>query len=326
MNLKSLVLTAGTVLLTAGVSNAAIISNGTVSLGVDRFGQLNDGIGVEYIPTGNDGTISGCPCEGWGVADSVSGVNGWANNNFGGNSASTSLLSYVEDGTNALSKVLISDLTLGTGVFEVTHDYKPSDKTDNLYEVLVTVKNVTGVDRNFTYRRVMDWDIEPTAFSELVTIKGTSTTSLLKFSNNGGFSNPNPLIDADPTTGGLNSDLVTNIDFEDVGPVDHGTLFDFDFGILKAGESRSFNIYYGAAGNEEDALSAIGSEEIELYSLGQTSDGGVTGEPNTFIFGFKGVGGRPVVVDPNPKTTPEPSLAIALGLVALTAAKSKKFV
>ena len=41
----------------------------------------------------------------------------------------------------------------------VTHDYHPS-ANPNLYEVTVTVENISAVPVDLRYRRVMDWDID----------------------------------------------------------------------------------------------------------------------------------------------------------------------
>lgn len=101
-------------------------------------------------------------------------------------------------------------------------------------------------------------------------------------------------------------------DFVDAGPDDHGALFDFGFGIIEAGQSKTFTTFYGAAGNEADAKFALTQAGAEVYSLGQPSYdgrgwdpapyqgagrgsyGATTGEPNTFIFGFRSVGGAPI--------------------------------
>ena len=64
--------------------------------------------------------------------------------------------------------------------FRVTQNYHPSTKTPNLYEATVTIENIRGHALNdIRYRRVMDWDIEPTAFSEFVTIQGGNASELL---------------------------------------------------------------------------------------------------------------------------------------------------
>jgi hypothetical protein len=78
--------------------------------------------------------------------------------------------------------------------------------------------------------------------------------------------------------------------------LDQGSVFDFAFGNLEPGESRTFNIFYGAAGNLPEALDAIATISPDIYSIGQstTFDSGVSAPADdapTFLFAFKGVGG-----------------------------------
>jgi len=59
----------------------------------------------------------------------------------------------------------------------------------------VTIANSTASDlTDVRYVRVMDWDVPPTEFNEYVTIKGTTTTTLLELSHDDGFDTPNPLL------------------------------------------------------------------------------------------------------------------------------------
>ncbi|KAB8333511.1 PEP-CTERM sorting domain-containing protein [Scytonema tolypothrichoides VB-61278] len=142
----------------------------------------------------------------------------------------------------------------------------------------------------------MDWDIPPTTFNEYSTVK-TSGASNVLFTSDDGFANANPL--SGP------SNLGSTGEFADSGPRDHGALFDFGFGALAAGASRTFNIFYGAASDEAQALAALAAVGADkVYSLGQASvaDGASTGRPNTFIFGFSGVGEPPSEPVPEPLT------------------------
>jgi hypothetical protein len=73
-----------------------IINNGTVQLGVKDEGHLGvdggtlsaDGattvVGVRYMPTNGESTAQGCVCEGWGVADAVTGETATADEAAGG--------------------------------------------------------------------------------------------------------------------------------------------------------------------------------------------------------------------------------------------------
>ena len=174
------------VVLTAGIASAqAIINNGTIQMGVRSLGSLNTpggslsagapgpsttNVGLRYMPTNREATADGCLCEGWGVG--ISG--GVFNGNAGGANANTgdfglTSVSFTNTASTAVS-------TVSMGPLEITHDYRPSSVA-NLYEVKVTIRNTslsaagTGA-QGIRYRRVMDWDIEPTAFSEFVTLRG----------------------------------------------------------------------------------------------------------------------------------------------------------
>jgi hypothetical protein len=285
--------------LTFTLSASAIIDNGTIQLGVNSLGHLNvpgtepssqgvTEVGLRYLPTNAEGTAPGCLCEGWGAADAVTHVTGYASEAEG-----VSNLALV--GFTATDSTAVSTVEVGTSL-RVTHDYHPSTATSNLYEGEVTIENIGGDPVDARYRRAMDWDVEPTAFDEFVTINGGTSTALL-FSSDDGFAVPDPLA-------GESSILFTG-NATDSGPADHGSLFDFGFGQLDPGESVSFSIYYGAAGTELDAIAALGAAGAEVYSLGQpnTPDGPTLGTPNTFIFAFAGVGGTPVGPTPTPTPT-----------------------
>ena len=283
----------------------AVISNGTVALGVNDTAQLNydDGsrfVGVSYETTGNDGTRAGCECEGWGagVADPSGNFSGSADNDTTGPAGNNlDLVSFTSDASTAKSVVTIDDK------LRVTHEFAPSPATPNLYEIKVTVENIGAATLpDVRYTRLMDWDVEPTEFDEFVTIqRGTTPAPAgnLIYSNDDGFASPDPFDDHSPL-----DPVSENADYTDKGPDDHGALFDFSFGALAPGAKKEFSIFYGAAGTETAANAAISAAALELYSLGQPNGGEATGEPNTFIWGFKAVGGEPVI-PPTLTLTPE---------------------
>jgi hypothetical protein len=273
-----------------------VVTNGTVQLGVNREGHLNvpggppssdsgtTFVGLRYIPTGNEATAPGCLCEGWGVADAVSRVSGYANRAVDG-VVNMTVESFRADPDRTVSQVRIG------GTFRVTHDYHPS-ASQNLFEATVTIENISGSAVDARYRRVMDWDVEPTPFSEfvtVVTIEGSERAANVLFSSDDGFASANPLA-------GQTAILFTG-DAVDSGPDDHGALFDFGFGDLAPGEKVTFNIYYGAAGSEDEADAALQAVRAEVYSYGQpsTPDGPTLGKPSTFVFAFNKVGGVPAV-------------------------------
>jgi type IV pilus assembly protein PilY1 len=312
--------------------NTGSAATATIAIGVNPDGSLNTTVGsvsvnggghtgIAYkFPTGafEDATAPGCWCEGWGVSTSTTGgptTSGYANVSTDGGPHNLTLGSFTSSTTSISSAVSLTSLP----GLKVTQVYQTSTNAPGaLFRVAVTITNDTaGTLDNVRYVRVMDWDVPPTEFSEFVTIKGTATTTLLERSHDNGFNTANPL-------GGdaaLNPATV-GVDFTDVGPADHGAYFRFNFGSLAAGASYSFDIFYGAAGTEAGALAAITAEGLELYSLGQSRGGEVTGAPATFIFGFRGVGGVPIT----PTPTPEPgTLALlGLGLLGLGVTRRKK--
>ena len=128
------------------------ITNGTVLLGINCRGELvvtdeesGDDKGIEYVPTTNDSISPGCACEGWGVADETTEVSGYANQSAG--TSNVDIVSFVADADSAVSATKIGD------TFEVTHDFHPAAETPNLYEVAVSVKNISSAPTELRYRR-----------------------------------------------------------------------------------------------------------------------------------------------------------------------------
>jgi PKD repeat protein len=185
---------------------------------------------------------------------------------------------------------------------KVTHDFHPTTLTSYLYEVDVTIENISTTDvSDLRYTRTMDWDTDPTPFSEYVTIGGVgSVGSALLYADDNGFANPNPLLTRFGTAGNQS----------DNGPSDHGAHFDYGFGALAAGATQTFKIYYGAAPSEAAAGAALLAVGAQAFSYGQSSgtdDLGnpsqISGAPVTFIFAFSGIGGD-VVVPPSTNAAP----------------------
>jgi type IV pilus assembly protein PilY1 len=320
-NFAASLLAAACLIAAGGAQGAATIINtaGTLALGVNDLGHLNTGTGTVAVnssrtgiaykfPDGSfrDATSPGCFCEGWGV--SVNGTtSGFANEAAG--SGGLTLDTFASGATTATSNVHLTALPGLT----VEHAYSEADNAPSaLWKSVVTITNNTGADvTDVKYVRVMDWDVPLTEFSEFVTIIGTATTTLLEKSHRNGFDTSDPLGSGCDATGcGYGG---VDVDFVDSGPADHGAYFRFNFGTIADGDSYTFTIFYGATASERTALAAIAAEGIELFSLGQSSPPSgdpADGTPATFIFGFSGVGGTPVVTVPLPGTLP--LLAIAM--------------
>lgn len=265
--------------LQTGQVPGAVISNGTVSLGVHNLGHLNyGGTGVRYTPNGADALIPGCPCEGWGIADATSRVSGYANRAMG--TRGLEVESFKPDSSSATS------VAKAGSTFRVTHQYIPAPETPNLYAITVTVENISGNTVDARYRRVMDWDVPPEVFYEYVTNNNGDSPAVLYMSDNGFAS-------ADPLSGP--SRLYRDGDMVDAGPGDIGALFDFKLGPIEPGKKTSFKIYYGAGPDEATMTGALKKVKAEAYSLGEPSVDPTQGKPNTFAFGFKRSAGRSYV-------------------------------
>jgi len=323
-------------IITHGVQAGASITNGVVQIGVDDEGQLNEGtmtmsppgtcnpagasaVGLRFVATGCESTSDGCLCEGWGASYDIfvpSGVppppgsicttapvcsaSGAANNAY---CNTVTPVSFASTATTAVSTVTIGQL-------QVIQDYHPS-LSPNLFEDHVTLTNTNPLlsMNNVRYERAMDWDIEPTPFSEYSTIyHGTSGITALEWSSDNGFVCGNP---TEPTSSlsavgpcGAAFTCVGGADFYHVGPSDHGAQFRFNFGTLAPLQNRTFNIFYGAAENETKMVAELAVVGAGLYTLGECSTtnpnchiGGTsvtshpanTGEQNTFAFGFDNI-------------------------------------
>jgi type IV pilus assembly protein PilY1 len=299
-----------------------VTSNGGAAIAPDGSGGGFGSAGIAFkFPDGTfrDATSPGCLCEGWGV--SVNGTtSGYANvstDNGGQNLSYAPLVSTASTATTSTSLTSLPGLL-------VTQAYQPATTASSaLFRDHVTISNNTGAAvTDLKYVRVMDWDVPPTEFQEYVTIKGTASTTLLELSGDNGFNSANPLAaytNRDPAC--LNADCI------DSGVDDHGAYFRFNFGSLADAASYEFDIFYGAAATEREAIAAIAAEGLELYSLGQSSGvdslgtpNWITGTPATYIFGFKGVGG--IIIEPIPEPT---TLALlGIGMAGFAAKRRRK--
>jgi hypothetical protein len=295
----------------AVIYNNSNPSLASVALGVNDAGHLNfaDPLGFRPVNaevtglsyrfsdgTWRDATAPGCFCEGWGVAvtDPFSNrVAGWVNESSG----SGGLTGGVFGSTTTTAS---SFTQLAAYPVDIRHFYGVS-LAPNVFQGNVTITN-SGTDTvtDVVYRRVMDWDVPPTEFVEYVSHFGVASnlepTGNVRFASNNGFATSDP--GSYPGEIWLGGSII-NVDFFQQGPADHGSVFDFAFGDLAPGESRTFNIFYGAAADLAGAQAAIARLDPDVWSFGQSTASGPANDSPTFLFAFGGVGGE------EPGTTPD---------------------
>lgn len=286
---------------------SAIIGNGTIGLGIMPTGVLNSDTnspsassyayyyGLRQLSTNYDGIAPGSPQEGWGIADLAGTMHGWSNRE--GNDTTDVLdpwdgysdsyyhnvlvRSFTSDEDSATSVVDVVDNARNPAV-RMTRSFTPGDQPE-VYKISIKLEALQDIG-DLNYRQVTDWDAEPTAFNEIVTIM-TGDSPLITATSNEGFSSVNPL-------DGLSWQGDPGNVFE-AGPEDLGSAFNFSFGSVSSGEERQFTFYYGIATSNAQALSLLDDIGAEAYSIGRTveDDGGVVGAPATYFSAFTGIDG-----------------------------------
>lgn len=263
------------------IANAAgtVLSNGTVSIGVAPAGNLiYRGVGVRFVPTSAEALAVAELSAGWGVADIRSQMYAKAGQSFVG---SANIVFESFESTSETAKSVVA----AAGIMRVTNEYRPS-KTPNLFKNTVHIENISSETIDLRYRRVMDWDVPPTATREITTVVTNNARDVFASSDNG-FLDGNPLVPMRPK-----AFMGEYVDFP---PTDNGASFDFAFGKLAPGEIKVVEFFYGAAENAEKALDALSVVGAEVYSLAKPNSpdpkNRPLGLPNTFIFGATNVRG-----------------------------------
>ena len=140
----------------------------------------------------------------------------------------------------------------------------------------------------------MDWDIDPTPFSEIITVDPLSGNVISSAFN--GFEDSNPLVPFVSNAG---------IGGGTFGPGDNGGGLVLDLGTLAAGASSTFAIY--------EALNDIGQDQAglraQLASLGVTFM--ITGIDDAGGSNVAAMGVGPCVAVPEPATMTLLGLGVA---------------
>jgi len=309
----------------------AFLSSGNVDLGVKSDGALGvsqslmtapysnqyssggaaprfsgESVGLGLLGVG-DAIAPGCFCEGWGA--SGNGVAAYDGNADGSNGA-LGVISFTQSDASHATSVT----SVGGTPLVVTQAYGPAaGAPSQIFQDTVTITNTDPVNTvtDVRYNREMDWDIVPTPYDEYTSIGGLPSPELI-YSGDNGFCAPNPLT---VIPGGSCASFfpgTTNTNFYHSGPHDQGSGFTFGFGDLAAGQSATFNIYYGADYSENAALNDLAAVGAQVYVLGESDPAnngtGQFGTPGTFVFGFGGAG-----ISGGGVSVPEPVTLALLG-------------
>ena len=277
----------------------ANLDNGAVTIGVTNGGSLIttfDGlVGLQRsgIPASESVAVAYLG-EGWGVAVPSTGLEGGVNLGAGSPGVEVPTASFTSTATTAKTTTMVP--TIDAPILKVTHEFQPSASPD-LFAINVKITNVGDEDiDDVQYRRSVDWDVQPTPFSEFVTVDGTATDPFFVAGGNNGFGSMLILTD---TTYDI-APFPGAPDFVDSGPNDHGAVVDLSLGPLDAGDWTGFTMYYGVAESEAAADAARAAVGADMYSYGQPSSSPPEeGIPWTFIlaFGDRIVGGEFLPID-----------------------------
>lgn len=290
------------------------LESGALKLGLNAEGTLIDGcVGLTY--NGHESLRRGGYTEGFGASAVVDGTSFWGGKgnarSFGNNLETPSPITFTGTDT-AETKVQIS-----TGPLEVTHQFKPSPESSDLFEITVIYKNTSTTQtlEDLRYRRVMDWDVRP--YKDCVSLfTDGANPKYLEYSTNLGFTGVDPSntpLDGNedyyyyfknsktlvkcPGSSECNDEGAFNI-----GPYDQGAMINFHFDdvTIPPMGTFSFKIYYGASANQAAAATAVDAvgatagsyafapaDFVSYYNSGSCTDDSAGSDTGVFIFGFK---------------------------------------
>ncbi|WP_173074317.1 hypothetical protein [Phytohabitans rumicis] len=259
------------------VRQSRILSNGSVELGMGRYGNITSATGVGLRQAGHPETesvLNGCWCEGWGVG--IPGGVGASVTDY------TGVKNLTIDEFTYTSNIISSKMT-GPGGLAVLQTTAAST-SPYLFELRITVYNTNAAAIGpVHYRRAVDWDPLPNLFQSYNTVQTLGgDTSYIGGITNDGFADPDPSY---PLT-----DLGATGWFTDFGPDDTGALIDINLGTIEPGAGKLFSVFYGTAPSETAAIAAAQMVGAQVYSLGEvdTDEGRDSGLPYTAVMAIDG--------------------------------------
>jgi hypothetical protein len=262
----------------AAQASAAVISNGTLSVGVNAYGQLYDGdagVGLRRESDGRDVISPGTPRDSWGL-----GAN-YADDQFYGVSG-VSIVDFESDANSALVTTLTDDGFLVEQYFSFV--------SSDVLAVRTKLTNTNAFSLGATFQRVVDFDVS-SDFDDTVTGLYGPGAPGRRGSTISGFEDPS-------TTSPFNFNCVNCNETGDLG-----AGLRIRLRPLAAGDTSVFTYYYGLGGEGQSLAGVVNDTRNagaqRLLAL-TASDGGGTAtlgvtvpEPGTWalmLMGFFGLG------------------------------------
>ena len=268
----------GSALLTTGTVRLGLRREGTLGAGIvdprSPYGNVSEFLGLRYVPTNAEGVFY---YDQWAVADAAAPA-------YTDRSRASATLERFASGDAGTATVTFLGQPSDAGKqLRVTHAYAASPVTPNLFAVRVTIENAGSTPiGELRYARSFLWLITPRGGAVAVTSQGTAASPYVI-----GASNDLRVDPIGPLTSGVGRVTGDFVDAPAAPGFDNATNLFLRFGALGVGERVEFTTFLGAAGNEADALAAVAAVGADVYQLAQADAGQPdAGAPNTFIYGF----------------------------------------
>lgn len=212
----------------------ATVSNGTLTLGINTYGNVFNPItytGLQLIATGDDAISPGSPRSGWGIAgNGVSGVaDPYTSGVYG--------LTLLTPAFAATPTTIYSTTALTGQNLKISQVYTPVPGVPNVYVDKMAITNLSTTSKvsNVLLSQQTDWDVLPTRFNEYSNISGVGGSVV--YNTAYGFNSADPQF---PTCF-----YNCNVPAGTYGPSDLGEGFIKSLGDLDPGETKLVFMFYG---------------------------------------------------------------------------------
>jgi hypothetical protein len=252
-----------------GANAQVTVSNGSHSVGIGASGELYNprtNVGFLRVADGYDPIQPGTPRDSWGVRGG--GSEGHGDGMFLGSNVTVNTLTGGASGH--------SNMTTGDGALTVDQVY--TFLAANVLGIRTGVTNNTGGALPVMFQRNVDWDIVPTPFAEVINVDPLSGPVV--GSSYYGFEDSDPGVPFGFSAGPAGGSF---------GPGDLGGGMKIDLGMLGAGATSFFDVFY-AINLDGQAPFALHNQ---LQSLGATfiitghsSDGSFTSASHSAALAF----------------------------------------